>query len=142
MYRILFKMFLAVVLLAAIAGLGVFAYQAGLAQGVAQNAQLPAPAGGLPAPVYPYYPGMWYGHPFFGFGFLSCLGPLFLLFLAFAALRGLLWHGHGGWGRMHHGPWGRRDWQGEVPPPVQEWHRKMHEDAGSQTSTQSGSDQV
>jgi hypothetical protein len=130
MDRIFFKTILVLVLLGVIAGLGVFAYRAGFSQGAAQSAQLSA--GEAPALVYPYY-GMWYGWPFYGV--IMCLAPLFLMFLAFIALRGLFWHGRGGWRRMHYGPWDRRDWKEGVPPPVEEWHRKMHQGENSWTSS-------
>ncbi len=68
----------ALVLIAAIVGIGVFAFNAGVAQGVA--AKLPAAtSGNVP---YPYYgmPFVW--HPFWGFGFFGLLIALFLLFVA------------------------------------------------------------
>ena len=123
--RILWRVIVALVLIAAIAGLGYYAYQAGIANGLAQQVQ---PQGGQAQPVpYPYY---W--HPFFGFGpgfgFLGCLIPLFLLFLVFGSLRMLLWSGHWGWRRhWHHGPWGYRDGEGRgVPPFFEEWHKRAH----------------
>lgn len=128
---IIFKVIMALVLVGALVGIGVFAFNAGVARGMAVN--LPAPAGGngsLPLP-YPYY--AMHGYPFFGFGGFGCLGvliPLFLLFLVFAAFRGLFWHGSRRWHMMHNGPWGAPP-SGEVgsnvPPMVAEWHRRMHE---------------
>ena len=135
MERVFFKTILVLVLVGAIAGLGVFAYRAGFTQGAAESAQLMA--GAAPAMFYPYY-GMWYGGPFYGF--LMCLAPLFLLFVAFIALRGLFWHGRGGWRRMHFGPWSRHEWKEGVPPPVAEWHRKMHESEGAQANSQPGTE--
>src|SRR5437762_2113387 len=87
-------------------GVGMLAYNAGLARGLASSAQ----AGGA-APMV--WPGYWF-HPF-GFVF-----PLFFLFFWFAAARFLFWGG----------PW-RRRWhyaptQG-VPPMFEEWHRQAHE---------------
>jgi hypothetical protein len=143
MNRTFLKVILVFVLLVAIASLGIFAYRAGLSQGMAQSALLNT--GAAPAPAYPYY-GMYYGFPFFGM--LSCLVPLFLLFVAFVALRGLFWQGRGGWGRMHHGPWGhypmggRPDWKEGVPPMVEEWHRKMHEGSASHSDMQTGPESV
>jgi hypothetical protein len=141
MYRTFYRVFLVLVVLGAIAGLGAFAYQAGVTHGIAQGVLFQGSE--LPAPVYPYY-GSWYGKPFFGFGLFSCLVPLFLLFLVFFALRGLFWHRRGGWGRMHSGPWGwppsgdRRNWKEHVPPVVEEWHRKMH--AGPSSPESAGSE--
>ncbi len=90
--RILWRVLVALVLVAAIVGIGVYAYNIGMAQGLAQK--LPVPAGG---PVQ--MPYLYYGHPFFGFGFglLGCLVPLFLFFLVFGSLRALFWHGPMGW---------------------------------------------
>jgi hypothetical protein len=126
---IIFRIIMALVLLGALAAIGVFAYNAGVAQGM--SASLPAPASGsgtAPMP-YPYY-GYWHPYPFFGFGCFGLLVPLFLLFLVFAAFRGLFWHGPRHWRRMHAGPWGtpRSAAHGsEVPPMVAEWHRRMYE---------------
>ena len=120
--RIFWRILAALVLIAAVAGIGFYAYNAGLAQAGVQNVQLSA---GGTAPV----PYLHYWHPFFGFGFgpLGCLIPLFLLFLACAALRGLFWHGPMGWRHMHHGRWGWRDENGkDVPPFFAEWHRRAH----------------
>ena len=122
----------ALVLLAAIAGIAFFAFQAGIAKGSPITIQAPsgqsAPA---PAPApYPFY-GYGYGMPFhrpFGFGFgFGCFGPLlvlFLLFIAFRSFRMLFWGPRWGMGH-HHGPWGRH-WENGVPPMFDEWHKKAH----------------
>ena len=114
----------ALVLVAALAAIGFFAYQAGVAHGSPVTIQ--APSGQTaPAPYpYPYY-GMPFYHPW-GFGF-GCFGPLialFLFFLAFRAFSFLLWGRRWGWG--HHGPW--RHYWGErgVPPMFDEWHKRAH----------------
>ena len=117
----------ALVLIAAIAGIGFFAFRAGVAQG--SPVTIEAPSGeSVPAP-YPYYGygyGMRFHHPFgFGFGCFGILIPLFLFFLAAKAFRMLFWGPR--WGHMgHHGPW-RHGW-GEhgVPPMFDEWHKKAH----------------
>ena len=120
---IVFKIVMVLVLVAAILGLGAFAYKAGMTQGLALSAQ--APAGEAVQPPLPYHP-MVYGHPFYGFGFLGCLVPLFLLFLVFFAFRGLLWGGPRHWGHMHHGPWSRGEPGESLPPMFAEWHRQAH----------------
>jgi hypothetical protein len=123
--RIFWRVLAVVVLLAAIAGIGVYAYNLGAAQGLAQK--VPAQMGEtVPMPY------LVYGHPFFGFGFglIGCLVPLFLLFLAFGSLRALFWHAPIGWSRMYH----RRHWDWrddknrDVPPFFAEWHRRAHAD--------------
>jgi hypothetical protein len=123
--RILWRVLVVVVLIAAILGIGVYAYNIGMTQGLAQKVQ--APAG--QAVGVPY---MHYGYPFFGFGFglFGCLIPLFLLCLVFGSLRALLWHGPMGWGRMHMHRRHMMGWGGEngkdVPPFFAEWHRRAH----------------
>jgi len=118
----------ALVLIAAIAGIGFFAYQAGIAHGSPITVQAP---NGQTAPApYPYYGyGMpWHAFPFFGFGF-GCFGPLialFLLFIALRAFRFLFWGPRWGWGHHMHGPW-RHGWGEEgVPPMFKEMHDRMH----------------
>jgi hypothetical protein len=82
-----------------------------------------APTGGV-AP-YPYYTPFY--RPWgFGFGIFGLIFPLLFFFLIFGAIRGLFFRG---WrrGPWNHGPWNRGDWDKNVPPMVQEWHRKLHE---------------
>lgn len=115
----------ALVLLAAIAGIGFFAFQAGVAQGSPITIEAPSgDANAVPAP-YPYYGyGMPFHRPFgFGYGF-GCFGlliPLFLFFLAMKAFRFMFWGPR--WGH-HMGHWGK--WEGGAPPMFEEWHKKMH----------------
>jgi len=121
--RILWRVLVVIVLIAAILGIGVYAYNIGMAQGLAQKVQAPL-VNSVPVPQM-----MYYGHPFFGFGFglLGCLVPLFLLFLVFGSLRFLFWRGPMGWGHMHHRRWNWQDENGkDVPPFFAEWHRRAH----------------
>ena len=106
-----FRIVAALVLVAAIAAIAFFAYQAGIAQG--SPVTLEAPSGQtVPAP-YPYF---------------GILIPLFLFFLAIHAFRVLFWGPR--WGRgYHHGPW-RRGWDGDVPPMFEEWHKQAHKSPG------------
>lgn len=111
----------ALVLVAAVAGIAFFAYQAGVAQGSPISIQGPS-GQSVPAP-YPYY-GMPFHRPWgFGFGCFGFLIVLFLFFFAFKAFRILLWGPRWGWG--HHEP-GRRGWDGDVPPMFEEWHKRVH----------------
>lgn len=124
----------ALVLIAAIAGIGFFAFRAGVAQG--SPITIEAPEGQtVPAP-YPFYGyGMRYHHPF-GFGF-GCFGPLLALFLVFVALKSfrlLFWGPRWGWGHHNHGPWGRH-WENGVPPMFEEWHKKAHNVPGGEGET-------
>ncbi|MBK9926279.1 MAG: hypothetical protein IPP66_13435 [Anaerolineales bacterium] len=127
------RIFAGLVLVAAIAGIAFFAFQAGVVNG--SRVTIQAPSGDVQAaPVpYPMY-GYGYGHgmPFHHFGFgLGCFGiliPLFLFFLAMKAFRMMVW-GPRWWGHMGHhhghGPWGRH-WEGGVPPMFAEWHKRAH----------------
>ena len=137
---IVFRIIAGLVLLAVLAGIAFFAYQAGVSQGMVS--ELPS-GSGLPenVPQSGYWPSWHYGRgglffaPFF---LLRCLVGLFLFFLAVSAFRFLLWGprwrmhhwGHPGmWGRgpWGHGPWS--DWKpGEGPQSMFDvWHRKAHE---------------
>jgi hypothetical protein len=120
--KTLWRVLAALVLVAAIIGLGVYAYSIGMAQGLAQKAQLSA-AGSV------QMPWLQYGHPFFGFGFglLGCLVPLFLLCVVFGSFRALFWHGPMGYRHMHRRHWGWSDENDkDVPPFFAEWHRRAH----------------
>ena len=138
MKHIAFRILAGLVLLAAIGGIAFFAYNAGLAHGAAldlkpvivQSETQPQ----APMPGYGFH-GMVFHHtmPFFGFGCFGILIPLFLLFLAFGAMRHLFW-GH----RLHvHGPWGHRGpWSEGVPPMFVEWHRRAHADPPAADDTE------
>jgi hypothetical protein len=118
----------ALVLIAALAGIAYFAFQAGVAKG--SPVTIEAPSGQTAPAPYPYY-GYGYGMPFyrpwgFGLGFFGFLIPLFLFFIVFRAFRFLFWGPRWGWG--HRGPW-RQDW-GErgLPPMFEEWHKRAHDE--------------
>ena len=117
-WRVLF----AVVLVAGAAILGVTAYQAGLAQGIAQTGTAVAPG----AVAY-------YGcHPFgFGFGFFGFLGTLLFIFLIFALIRALVFRGgpRGGW-YGHGGGWRGGPWESRGQDMFDEWHRRSHDRTG------------
>jgi len=132
-----------VVLLLVVVGVAVggYAYQIGVAQGLANSGKLVAPNGTGGVPVAPFYYGApYFFHPFgFGFGFLGCLFPLLGFFLIFSLIRLIFWRG--GWGGRH--GWGRHGWGGPegqgqdfgpggqgVPPMFSEWHKRAH---GEQT---------
>ena len=133
--NVVFRILAGLVLLAAIAGIAFFAFNAGMTRGATLNLQVPAAqagtAAGQPVPFYGY--GMAYPHPFpfMGFGCLGVLIPLFLLFLAFGAARRMLWGPRWGWRHMHHGPCGEKGPGSPdfVPPMFAEMHRRAHENA-------------
>ena len=118
--RIVLRVLFALVLIVAAVGAGVYVYNLGVAQGLADSGKLVAPVpGGVP---YPYYGGPFLFRPLgFGFGFLGCVFPLLFLLLFFGMLRGIVWRGRWALGG-HHGHWDKG-----APPMFEEWHRKMHE---------------
>jgi hypothetical protein len=102
---------IALLVMTAAAFVGVGAYNAGVARGIAESGQaITAPAAGAPF-VY-VWPRPW------GFGFFPFF-PLFFLVLLFFVFRGLFWRGpwRGGWAC-----YGDRG----VPPAFDEWHRRAH----------------
>ena len=97
-------------------GVGFFAYNAGVAHGIAttvgQAAAPPAPGG-----FGPYGYG-WYRPWGFGFGLF---GPFFTLLFFIFVMRALFWGGP--WRR--YGCYPRRYYEG--PTAFDEWHRSAHE---------------
>ena len=89
--------------------IGVGAYNAGVAHGIAESGRAIAasPAG---TPYVYAWPGPW------SLGFFPFFPLVF--FLVFFLFRGLLWRGpwRGGWG----------DRYDAVPPAFDEWHRRAH----------------
>ncbi len=124
--RIGLRIFAGLVLLAVMAGIAVFAFNAG----AATHVQLPANGTTqAPYPAYPYPFWGWGGFPFFGFG-LGCFGPLIailLFFLAFRALTFVFWGPRWGWRHGMRRAW-RHGWDDEtgVPPMFREWHDRAH----------------
>ena len=108
-----------VVLLAA-AAIGIGAYNAGVAHGVAESARFvsTAPPG---APVV-------YGLRPWGFGFFPVF-PFFFFLFFLLALRGFFWRGPWGAGFAHRHPAWAASRCGDVPPMFEEWHRRAHERA-------------
>ena len=115
----------ALVLIAAIAGIAFFAFRAGVAQG--SPITIEAPSGeSVPAPYHYYGYGVPFHRPFgFGFGFFGFLILLFLFFTALRAFRFLFWGAR--WGHHYggHGPRGRHLENG-APQMFEEWHKRAH----------------
>lgn len=125
--RFFFGLLLAIVLIVGAVGIGFYAYNAGVAQGMISSGNTVAPGTGT-AP-YPYFGGPFFYRPFgWGLGFLGCLFPLLFFFLIFGLLRAVLWGPRWGW--HHHRHWDRDE--RSIPPMVEEWHRKMHEPQAEQ----------
>jgi hypothetical protein len=103
-----------IVTLVVAAMVGFFAYNAGVAHGIATAGQ---PITGGAALVPPYAYG-WYRPWGFGFGFF---GPFLFILLWLFVLRGIFWGGP--WRRF--GCYGRGYYGG--PAGFDEWHRRAHE---------------
>ena len=118
--RFWFRLVVGVVMLAAVAAVGVYSYNLGLAQGAAESVRTVAvPGAGVP--VVAVWPRPWG----FGFGFFPFFPFLFILFW-FLVARGLFWRG--AWrGRMHG--------HGGIPPQFEEWHRRAHAQQGPPPDT-------
>jgi hypothetical protein len=119
--RLLRALAIGTLIIAAAAAIGIGAYNAGLAQGIAESGRMiAAPPAGTP---YVYvWPRPW------GFGFFPFF-PIVFFVLFFFLVRGLLWRGrwHGGWGYRY----------GGVPPAFEEWHRRAHAGQSSSMGTTS-----
>jgi hypothetical protein len=100
--RFAFRWLTALLMVAALAFVGVYTYNLGVAHGLATSGQA---AGAV-------WPRPWG----FGFGFFPFFPFLFILFFLFAG-RGLCWRG--GWRRRMYD-------EGGVPPMFEEWHRRAH----------------
>ena len=127
--KFVFRIVATLVMVAAIAAVAFFAFNAGVAKG--SPITIDAPEGQVAPVPYPYF-GHGYGMPFhrpFGFGF-GCFGILFTIFflvLALKAFRFAVWGPRFGHASRMHGPW-RGHWgENGVPPMFDEWHKRAHE---------------
>jgi len=105
----------AVILFAAVfaALVGFFAYNAGVAHGIAAGQQVSGGAGAFPP--YGWYRPWGFG----GFGFFF---PFLFFGFWFLLLRGLFWRGR--WGR--YGCYGGGYYR-DLPPTFDDWHSRAHE---------------
>jgi hypothetical protein len=107
-----------------IGGLGVLAYNSGLAAGIAQSTQVVV-QDGQPVTVvpYPYGPG-WHG----GFGFFGFIFWILGFFLIIGLLRAIFGWGRGGrgWGPGGPAKYGYYGYGGPGGDRVSEWHRELH----------------
>jgi hypothetical protein len=120
-----------------IAGAGAFGYRSGMARGIEQapevaaaieNAAESGQVAPIPPIMYGYgYPQMYgFHHPHFFNPFGAICFSFLFLFLFFGAMKMLFFRRmRHGWAHHEHGPWGR-DWEGKVPPPFEEWHKRAH----------------
>ncbi len=122
--RIVLGILIGLLLIVGAVTVGYYAYQAGIAHGLADSGKLVADGSAPPdGHVYHYWGGPFaFHHGFgFGFGFLGCLLPLLFFFL----LSRLLFWPHS-WGWRRPGPWGHGPWEHGAPPMFDEWHRRAH----------------
>lgn len=132
--HILFRIISAVILIAAIAGIAAFAFNAGMSRGLALNPQ-------SAAIMEQVRPGMDYGFPYRAHMFPGAFLPglffvIFLFFLAAGAGRRMMCGPRYGWGHhLHHhgGGWDEnRSDENFVPPMFAEMHRRAHEKTGAE----------
>ncbi len=110
---------IAVLVIAIATAIGMGAYNAGMAQGLAQAGQAVAAAPPAAPPAGAQYVYVWPRRGGFHFGFFPWFGFLFL----FLAFRALFWGGRWGYRR---GWGGGHGYYGGVPPAFDEWHRRAH----------------
>ena len=112
--RIVFRIFLGLVVIALLAGAGARLYQIGVARGLALAPQLAdrLPPGAALVPYAPYGP---WGYRPFGFGFGFFFPVLFFFGIWFLISRFFFWRR---WG-------GRGNWD-ERRRMLDEWHRRAH----------------
>lgn len=135
---ILFRVLGLLLVLGLIAGAGAFGFKAGMARGIEQAPEVAAAIekaaeNGQIAPASPMmygygYPHMYgFGHPHFFNPFGAICGSILFFFLFFGAMKMLFFRRmRHGWGHHgHHGPW-HKDWEGNVPPFFNEWHKRAH----------------
>jgi hypothetical protein len=131
--RTVFRIFAVLILAAILVGVGTYIYQMGVAQGLATSIPSQVQGNNPPTP-YLYYPPFYrpWGFGFFPFGFIF---PLFFGILIFFLISRALF---GGWRRHGPGDWGGRYGRdpNDIPPMVEEWHRKMHESPSNPPSEQ------
>ena len=114
--RTVFWLMLGLLLVATVAGVGYYAYSAGVVHGIAESEHA-APGGGPPVVVWPRWG--------FGFGFFPFFPVFFFILIWFLLLRGLFWRGRG-WSRGC--GWG---YGSGVPPQWEEWHKRAHGQPGA-----------
>jgi hypothetical protein len=119
-----YQWLIGLLVVAMLAIVGGYAYNMGVAHGIAESGKLAA-APGAAAPLYAWYPHPWG----FGFGFFPFfpIFPLLFIFFVFCVLRGLLWRRRwSGYGYGYGCGYG-----GGVPPAFDEWHRRAHAQPGA-----------
>ncbi|MBK9779244.1 MAG: hypothetical protein IPP55_04230 [Anaerolineales bacterium] len=146
---IVFRVLGLLLVLGLIAGAGAFGFKAGMMRGIEQAPEVAAAIekaaedGQPAAPMYGH--GYAYGYPQpYGFGFHhhfnpfgAICGSIFFLFLFFGFMKMMFFRRmRHGWGHHgHHGPWGK-GWEGNVPPPFEEWHKRAHGETPAESNNE------
>jgi hypothetical protein len=116
--RVAFRIMIALLMGLALVMVGGYAYNIGVAHGIAESGRLAAaPATG--APLVGVWPRPW------GFGWFPIF-PLFFIFALLFLMRGLYWRG--AWGCGYGYGYGAPG----VPPAFDVWHRRAHERQASE----------
>ena len=139
--RTIARVFLVLLVIGGAIGLGVTAYDAGVATGLAQNGNVVVASGIYPVAPYVGY-GWGFGH---GFGFFGFLGGLLFLFLLIGLIRAAFGAGRG-WGPRHGHGWypggwrdeGGRTWEDRARETHDAWHRD-HPESGDRPGGSSAS---
>jgi len=124
-----FQWLIGLLIVAMLAAVGLYAYNIGVAHGIAESGRLAAAPGGGAAPVYMWGPRPWG----YGFGFFPFFPFLFIAFWFFV-VRGIFW-GRGAYRRGYGYRYGSDC--GGVPPAFEEWHRRAHAEQQKPSPTQS-----
>ena len=109
-----FRLLMGVMMIAALATVGFYTYNLGVAHGVAESVRVTAAPGGVP--VVALWPRPWG----FGFGFFPVF-PLFFILFWIVAARGLFWR---------RARWGRGCGRDGIPAAFDEWHARAHASQG------------
>ena len=138
--RTFLKIVFIVVVAAVVIGTGIAIFNAGMVQGAAMSGQL-SDGAPVPVPASPYYAPY---HPwFFPGGWCFALFGFLLIIFLIAGLGRMAFGPRHGWRRgpwrMCH-PWGPQGFNGDqVPPFVEDLHRKMHEKMNQPPTSQTPS---
>ena len=120
--RTIAQVLLVILLIGGAIGLGVTAYDAGVANGLAQNGNVVVAPGGYPVGPYAGW-GYGFGH---GFSFFGFLGGLLFLFLLIGLIRAAFGAGRG-WGPRHRGGWYGGGWHAERGRSWEDRAREVHD---------------
>ncbi len=127
--KFLFRLVMVFVVLAAIAGIALLAFNAGVAQGMASKTAGLQTQPGVPVTAVGW-PFWFVGWPFLGFPLFGVVIGVLLLVLLIRAILFAFWGPRWAHWRAGHGGW-RHGWEqeGGIPPLFREWHDRAHSSA-------------